>query len=76
MSPQPDTQIESPLIRALGLLRRIEDGILVLLLMTMIGVAAAKSFCAIFSMLDCGAIHGSGDRLVGGAGGCHGGVSG
>ena len=42
MSPQPDTQIESPLIRALGLLRRIEDGILVLLLMTMIGVAASQ----------------------------------
>lgn len=42
MSPQPDSQIESPLIRALGLLRRIEDGILVLLLMTMIGVAASQ----------------------------------
>ena len=42
MTPQPDTQIESPLIRALGLLRRIEDGILVLLLMTMIGVAASQ----------------------------------
>lgn len=42
MTPQPDSQIESPLIRALGLLRRIEDGILVLLLMTMIGVAASQ----------------------------------
>ena len=42
MTPQPDTQIESPLIRVLGTLRRIEDGILVLLLMTMIGVAASQ----------------------------------
>lgn len=42
MTPQPDTQLESSLTRTLAMLRRIEDSILVLLLMTMIGVAASQ----------------------------------
>ena len=42
MTPQPDTQLESSLTRILAMLRRIEDSILVLLLTTMIGVAAIQ----------------------------------
>ena len=42
MTSQPDTQFESPLTRTLAMLRRIEDSILVLLLMSMIGVAASQ----------------------------------
>ena len=42
MTPQPDTQLESSLTRTLAMLRRIEDSTLVLLLMTMIGVAASQ----------------------------------
>ncbi len=42
MTSQPDTQLESSLTRTLAMLRRIEDSILVLLLMTMIGVAASQ----------------------------------
>ena len=53
MTPQPDTQLESSLTRTLAMLRRIEDSILVLLLMTMIGVPPVRWCYAISSMLVC-----------------------